>query len=94
MIPRKKVLIVLILTLFNVDFGMSRALRGGIDFQDCGKTYFLALENLVKLLKINEIFLGSKYDIVLLDISSCDSLPCVVERGYFITVTFEMDQSE
>ena len=37
MITRKKVFAILILSLLNVEYGMSRALDRSIDFQDCGK---------------------------------------------------------
>jgi len=37
MITRKKVFVILILTLLNVEYGMSKAIENVLDFQDCGK---------------------------------------------------------
>lgn len=37
MITRKKVFVILILALLNIEDGMSKAIENVLDFQDCGK---------------------------------------------------------
>ncbi|XP_070490586.1 uncharacterized protein Npc2f [Chironomus tepperi] len=39
MITRKKIFVVLILSLLNIKDGMSKAFQNALDFQDCGSKY-------------------------------------------------------